>query len=217
MGSGNTCSIRNVLTIVIIMAASKGKLAQATNALPGTHYPFLLLLSPSHREGRGPEVVTAKPSTHHSTHEGATWGDKRVVGEYSPALRVLPRLLPRGWTYPQTGHPALSPISVRGSAFTIKLEAPSLGLNGPCADLTLFPFSKSGDNGHPWGHLSHRGLPEALGMVPMGQCLTNSFISCSSQGSGNPVLVLSLSAPLLETSALTKTVAQDGKPVPFQG
>lgn len=163
-------------------------------------------------------MVTAKPSTHHSTHS-ATWGDKRVVGRYSPALRVLPRLLPRGGPTPRQATQLLSPISSRGSAFTIKLEAPSLGPRGPCIGPDSVSLLKLGDNGHPWGHLSLRGLPEATGHGAHGS-VSNELLYISLQfpgAQGTYVLVLSLSAPLLETSALTKTVAQDGKPVPFQG
>lgn len=207
-------SIRNVLTI----GSFQRKLAQATNALPApTLYPFLLLLFLSHPE-EGPEVVTAKPSTHHSTHS-ATWGDKRAFGVYSPALQVLPRLLPRGGPTPSQAPQLLSPTSRWGSAFIIKLEAPSLGPRSLYIGPDSVSLLKSGDNGHPWGHLSLRGLPEATGHGAYGS-VSNKLLYISLQFpgvQGTCVLVLSLSAPQLETSALTKTVAQEGKPIPFQG
>lgn len=62
------------------------------------------------------------------------------------------------------------------------------------------------------GHGAHRSVSNEL--------LDVSLQFPGVQEKGTCVLVLSLSAPQLETpwpSVLTKTVAQEGKPVPFQG
>lgn len=166
-------SIRNVLTIVIIMGPSKGS----------WHKPLMGCL----------KLTTPSSSPHPTGRRGQRWSLQSHLLTIPPTVppgreksswrifpsspRVLPRLLPRGGPPPSQSTQLLSHTSRQGSAFTIKLEAPSLGPRGPCIRPDSLSLLKSGDSGHPCSCL------RPLGMVPIGQCLTNSFMSpCSSQG-----------------------------------
>ena len=215
MGSVETLnSIRNVVTIVIIMGPSKGS----------WHKPLMGCL----------KLTTPSSSPHPTGRRGQRWslqshlltipptvppgGQKSSWQIFPSSPQVLPRLLPRGGPPPSQGPQFLSPTSRQGSAFTIKLEAPSLGPRGPCIRPDSLSLLKSGDQRpsmqlpEATGHGAHRSVSNELLYV--------SLQFPGVQEKGTCVLVLSLSAPQLETSwqsILTKTVAQEGKPVPFQG
>lgn len=76
------------------------------------------------------------------------------------------------------------------------LKLPLWGHVAPASDLTLFPFSNQETTAIHGATCPLGGCLRPLGMVPMGQCLTNSFISpCSSQGLREPMYQSSPSQP----------------------